>query len=193
MARTRRTFVPGQSLHVYDRGNNRMPIFHHDVDREWFLALMNRWLRRHRVDAHNFVLMTTHFHLIVTPPEAYALSLAMKEILERYTRYFNARYERTGTLWEGRFRALGIEDEHYALICARYIEQNPVRANMVKAIDEYRWSSYKCLALGQPSGWLVPHPTYLALGHDEEERRTAYRAVCAEPVPVDAFVYLRHR
>jgi putative transposase len=117
----------------------------------------------------------------------------MKEILERYSRFFNRKYGRTGSLWEGRFRALGIDDEEYALICARYIEQNPVRARMVTAIDEYRWSSYRCLALGEPSDWLVPHPTYLALGRTDEERRAAYRAICSDPVPVEAFVRLRHR
>ena len=193
MGRARRSFVPGQSLHIYSRGNNRTAVFKEDPDRHWLLALMKLWLRKYPVAVHNFTLMTTHFHLIATPAEQNVLSYAMKEILERYARFFNRKYRRTGSLWEGRFRALGIDDEDYALICARYIEQNPVRAGMVRAIGEYRWSSYRCLGLGEPSEWLVPHPTYVALGRSDEERRAAYRAICADPVPVDAFVRLRHR
>jgi REP-associated tyrosine transposase len=186
-------FVAGESTHLYSRGNNRIAIFHEDTDRQWFLSLLKCWLQRYHVAAHNFVLMTTHFHLIATPSEQCALSFAMKEILERYSRFFNRKYHRTGALWEGRFRARAIKDEQYALICARYIEQNPVRANMVTSVDAYRWSSYGFLALGHSCDWLVPHPTYLTLGHDNDERRAAYRAICAEPVPVDAFIRLRHR
>jgi len=170
-----------------------MAIFHEDVDRLSFLGIVKRAFGDNRVAPHNFVLMTTHYHIIATPPAEAALPLAMKEIGERYTRFYNRKYERTGTIWDGRYRGLPISDERYALICARYIEQNPLRAGMVAALDAYQWSSYRTLALGEKSDWLVPHSTYLELGSAEEERQAAYRAICSEPVPCDALINVRSR
>jgi putative transposase len=191
MARPLRNHVPGISLHVFNRGNNRTSIFDEDIDREWFLAMIERAFERRDVSVHNFVLMTTHFHLMVTPTREHALSKAMHEVGHRYAEYFNRKYTRTGGLWEGRYHAVGICDDSYPLVCQRYIEQNPVRAKMVSGPDGYRWSSYRMYALGEPCSWLVPHGTYLALGRSAEERRAAYRALCAEPVPGEAIVRLR--
>jgi putative transposase len=170
-----------------------MAIFHEDTDRESFLGIVRRAFGKNQVAAHSFTLMTTHYHIIVTPAAEGALSAAMKEVGERYVRFYNRKYERTGTLWEGRYRGLPIADERYALICSRYIEQNPVRAGMVTTADAYPWSSFGYLGLGKPTNWLTPHPTYLALGRTDEERRAAYRAICAEPVPHDDLINLRGR
>ena len=89
--------------------------------------------------------------------------------------YFNRRYRRSGTLWEGRFRSCPTEAESYLLACQRYIELNPVRAGMVTHPADYRWSSFRANALGEPDPLLTPHPLYTALAADEGERRQAYR------------------
>jgi REP-associated tyrosine transposase len=193
MARPLRTFVPEESLHVYNRGNNRMTIFHEDVDYESFLVMTQRSAQRKGVSVHAVVLMTTHFHLLVTPAAEHALGRTMKEIGERYARYYNRKYARTGTLWEGRYRLVPLDDEGQTLICLRYIDQNPVRAKIVNAPDEYRWSSHGLYALGRSWAWLVPHPAFLDLGRSDEERRRAYRTICSEPVPIDALVRVRRR
>ena len=193
MPRALRMFVPGQAVHVYNRGNNKMPIFNEDCDRRTFLGLVKRAFDRAGVAAHNFTLMTNHFHLFATPAAEKALSWGMQEIGGRYTRYFNDKYKRCGTVWQGRFGGVQISDEMYALICARYIEQNPVRAKIVTDPGDYAWSSYRISAYGEPSDWLVPHSTYAALGKNDEERRAAYRVICAEPVPVEALTWLRKR
>jgi putative transposase len=170
-----------------------MAIFHEDVDRESFLGIVKRAFHNNRVAAHSFTLMTTHYHMIVTPPAEGALPSAMKEVGERYVRFYNRKYERTGTLWEGRYRGVAIADERYALVCSRYIEQNPVRAGIVRSVGAYPWSSYGFLGLGKPTDWLTPHPTYVALGRSDEERCTAYRAICAEPLPPGELINLRGR
>jgi putative transposase len=193
MVRALRRFTEGESVHVYNRGNDRMAIFHEDVDRQSFIGIVRRAFKKNRVAAHSFTLMSTHYHIIVTPPAEGALPSAMKEIGERYVRFYNRKYERTGTLWESRYRGRSITDEQYALICSRYIEQNPVRAGMVATVDAYPWSSYRFLGLGHPTDWLTPHPTYLALGSTDEERRAAYHAICAEPLPHDDLIDLRDR
>jgi putative transposase len=193
MARRLRSYVPDLSLHVFNRGNNRGTIFHESLDREWFLVMLQRAFARQRVDLHTFVLMDTHYHLMVTPTGEHALPNAMKELDQRYSVYFNAKYRRTGGFWEGRYNAVEIDDESYCLVCQRYIEQNPVRAAIVNSPEAYQWSSYRVHALGHSCTWLVPHATYLALGHDMAERQAAYRALCAEPVPDEAIVRLRGR
>src|SRR5262249_41981007 len=181
MGRRLRLFSEGVSVHVYNRGNDRMAIFREDVDRLSFLGIVKRAFGYNRVAPHNFVLMTTHYHIIATPSADGALPAAMKEIGERYTHFYNQKYERTGTIWDGRYHGRPISDERYALICARYIEQNPLRAGIIDTLEAYQWCSYRALALGQTSDWLVPHPTYLALGQTDEERQEADPAVWPGP------------
>ena len=92
-----------------------------------------------------------------------------------YVQYYNYSYRRTGTIWEGRYKATLIDSEAYLITCMRYIELNPVRAGMVVDPADYPWSSYHHNALGQPSDLVVPHPEYLRLGESNEARQTAYR------------------
>ena len=155
-----------------------MTTFSEDADCEWFLALFKSAMQRYVVSVHSYVLMKNHYHAIVTPDSELGLPCAMKELGVRYVQYFNKKYDRTGTLWGGRYRAITIEDERYWLTCLSYIEQNPVRAGIVEAADQYRWSSYRVHAYGEPQDWLTPHGVYLALGRTPQERQFAYRALC---------------
>ena len=179
MARPSRLYIPGVSLHVINRGINRAPIFGEDIDYEWFLALLERAAASHGVSVHTYALMTNHFHLMLTPGSAVALPRTMKEVGHRYVRYYNRKYERMGTLWNSRYRAIPILDETYWLTCLRYIEQNPARAHMVAEPGDYPWSTYDIHALGRTPGWIVLHNAYLALGADPPQRQEAYRALCA--------------
>ena len=185
MPRGRRTFIPGISVHVIQRGNNRVPIFGSSNDFEQFLELLRRSARNFCVTLHAFVLMTTHYHLIVTPTSVAGLPKMMKALDGGYVRYFNKRHERIGTLWNGRYRGLPLEDERYWLTCLRYIEQNPVRAGMVQAPHDYQWSSYSAHALGRWPTWLTPHAVYQSLGRDDGERQRAYRELCGRSVKSD--------
>jgi putative transposase len=106
----------------------------------------------------------------------------MKQLDGRYARYFNRTYPRTGTLWNGKYRRFLIDGERYWLTCLRYIEQNPVKAGIVVAAEEYRWSSYSAHAFGNGPEWLTYHLVYQALGSTPERRRAAYRTLCGTPL-----------
>jgi putative transposase len=182
MARPLRVYVPGMSFHVIQRGNNRSPIFGADIDYEVFLRILQAQTNRHAVSVHAYALMKNHYHLIVTPADRRALPLAMKAIGVQYVQYFNRKYQRVGTLWCSRYRALIIADERYWLTCLRYVEQNPTRARIVNDPGAYRWSSYGVHGLGRGAEWLEQHRVYLSLGRNPEERQTAYRALCTTPI-----------
>ncbi|MEG7522687.1 MAG: transposase, partial [Chromatiales bacterium] len=119
--------------------------------------------------------MTNHVHLLVTPKKPNAISSMMQSIGRRYVRYINKEYRRSGTLWEGRYKASLIHSESYLLTCHHYIELNPVRAGMVTHPGEYRWSSYGANAQGLSSTVLSAHDEYLRLGSMNAERQSAYR------------------
>lgn len=121
--------------------------------------------------------MTNHVHLLLTPSTDTAVSQVVQSLGRKYVRYFNDRYGRTGTLWEGRYKAALIDTEPFFLICSRYIELNPVRAGMVGHPAEHRWSSYLHNATGQGDPLVTKHPLYVELGADPGSRQAAYRAL----------------
>lgn len=163
-----------------------MGIFETSGDYEYFLELLRRSARNSCVAVHAYVLMTTHFHLIVTPTSEHGLPNMMKALDGGYVRYYNKRQQRVGTLWNGRYRGVIIEDERYWLTCLRYVEQNPVRAGMVDSPDAYAWSSYSAHAFGRWPAWLTPHVTYQSLGAHDAERQHAYRVLSGRPVDRDS-------
>src|SRR5439155_6171532 len=157
------------SIHIIRRGNNRGPIFVDDYDREMFLALFEIMSCRHSVPIHGYTLMTNHYHVIGTPPDATSLSLMLRDVGREYVKRYNRRHDRIGTLWSGKPRTILVRDERYWLTCLRYIEQNPVRAQIVNNAADYRWSSYRFNAFGEPHPWLVHHPVYEMLGSNDVE------------------------
>jgi len=136
--------------------------------------------------------MTTHYHLIVTPTGKYLLAKAMQEVGIRYTRYFNRKYGRTGTLWNERYGATLLQDERYWYTCLRYVELNPFLAQMVTAPEDWRWSSYRAHAFGEPCEWLTLHPLYFRLGPTAKIRQEAYRAICGIPLSDEEIELQRH-
>ena len=121
--------------------------------------------------------MTNHVHLLMTPATKDSISQVMQDVGRRYVPYVNHTYGRTGTLWEGRYKASLVQNEGYLLSCMRYIELNPVRANMVKEPGSYHWSSYCCNALGKESDILKHHTSYIDLGTTPEKREAVYRSL----------------
>lgn len=119
--------------------------------------------------------MTNHVHLLVSTAKAEAVGAMMKALGQCYVQYINKMYKRTGTLWEGRYKSCPTQAETYLLACQRYIELNPVRANMVSHPAEYKWSSYAANAQGAENDIIKPHSLYQALGMDASSRQAAYR------------------
>jgi len=174
MPRRKRNYLPGYPYHLVQRGNNRQPCFFEHADFENYLDLWRKKSHHYGVQVHAYCLMTNHIHFIVSSDVADAISNTMKVVGSRYAFHFNKRHQRSGTVWEGRHRSSLIDTEHYLLACLRYVELNPVRARLVALPDDYEWSSYGLNAAPRRS-WLTPHPIYLALSRDPDERARAYR------------------
>jgi len=182
MPRLPRFFLEGVPLHVIQRGNDRAAIFGDVED----LVFLRRWLartsREHGVSIHAYVLMTNHLHVLVTPSAADSLPGMMQSLGRIYVQYFNDKYRRTGTLWEGRYKATVVQDEAYLLTCMRYIELNPVRAGMADAPERYEWSSHRANALGEVDDLTSPHPIFRGLGATRSARNAAYRELFGQPL-----------
>ena len=175
MARPLRIVLPDQPVHVVQRGHNRQPVFFDTLDYQRYLNDLAYTAKRTACVIHAYVLMTNHVHLLVTPRGTDGLSRLMQSVNRRYVRYINKRFQRRGTLWEGRFKSALIDTDRYLLACSRYIEMNPVRAAMVDTPASYPWSSYRRNALGRQDPVVTPHPLYRMLANTETGQRNAYR------------------
>jgi putative transposase len=175
MPRRSRIVLPGTPLHLIQRGNNHQACFYADEDYLVYLDWLKESSRKCECAIHAYVLMTNHVHLLITPHTRESAGAMMKRLGQGYVQYVNRTYHRSGTLWEGRFRSCLIHEERYLISCYRYIELNPVRANMVEHPAEYRWSSYRGNAFGEASSLLTTHALYDAMGLDEAARQSSYR------------------
>jgi putative transposase len=191
MARRPRLVLPAVPLHIIQRGNNRSPCFACEADYLVYLTLARQYADEAACQVHAYVLMTNHVHLLLSSGNATGPSVLMRRLGQHYVQYFNRRYARTGTLWEGRFRSCLVEDERYLLICQRYIELNPVRAGMVSDPEQYKWSSHQANAFGADDPLVTPHLIYMGLGRHEEERRATYRGLFAEALPDPLLAQIR--
>ena len=177
MPRKPRFFLPEIPCHIVQRGHSREPVFFEDNDYAAYLGWLEASASRYDCAIHAYVLMTNHIHILATPKDKQGISQMMQYIGRKYVPYINYTYGTNGSLWEGRYKASLIHDEEYLLTCMRYIELNPVRANMVKNPSQYRWSSYRANAQGKENKIITPHPIYLALGKSKASRLEAYRTL----------------
>lgn len=175
MARQPRFTIPGIPQHVIQRGNNREPCFYAEEDYWRYKYDLTEAAKKNQAIIHAYVFMTNHVHLLVTPQNEHSITHMMQDLGRKYVRYINHTYKRTGTLWEGRFKASLVDSDAYLLTCMRYIELNPVRANMVGHPGEYPWSSYACNANGKQNNLIQPHPLYTVLDKNPEQRLVVYR------------------
>ena len=183
MPRHSRLLFAGHPLHVVHRGVNRSACFSDGNDFRFYLGLLQELLPATGCALHAYVLMTNHVHLLLTPEEDTSAASLMKAVAQRYAQRCNKRWRRTGPFWDGRFKSSLVDSHGYALNCHRYIEENPVRAGMVRHPAEYRWSSFRANAMGQPCPFLTQHRSLQSLAADEVGRRIAYRALFDTPQP----------
>lgn len=176
MPRYPRVFLPDMPVHIVHRGHDRQPIFSRPGDYSYYLANVIEMKSQCAVRVFGYCLMTNHVHLVVAPHDDPTLvSQFMRTIAARQTRHINKRKNRTGTLWDGRFKASLIDTDAYLLACLRYVDLNPVRAALVTAPENYRWSSYRCHSALAQSAWLDEHESFRALGESQGARGRAYR------------------
>ena len=177
MARLPRFVLPGELQHVIQRGNNEDIIFISEEDYRFYLEKIEEACRRFNCLVHAYVLMTNHVHLLMTSEEKQSISQIMQSLGRVYVR------KRTGTLWEGRYKATLLDSEAYLLTCYRYIELNPTRAAMVKHPGEYPWFSYSSNAIGIEDPLISPHELYLRLGSEPGSRRQHYCTLFQAHIP----------
>jgi putative transposase len=191
MPRLPRPDIAGIPQHVVQRGNNRLPCFLDDVDRQTYLTCLLEASIRYGCSLHAYVLMSNHVHLLVTPADAGNVARMMQNLGRAYVQIFNARHRRTGTLWEGRYKSCLVDSESYVLRCYRYIELNPVRAWMVERPGQYPWSSFLGNVGEQHDKLLTPHEAYISLGKEPVDRSNAYRSLIAETISDDSLAEIR--
>lgn len=177
MPRRARLVVPGIPWHIIQRGNNRSACFYADDDYHTYLDTLKEQAEKYACSVHAYCLMTNHAHLLLTPEHQESAALLMKHLGQRYVQYINRTYKRSGTLWEGRFRSCLAQSENYVLACYRYIELNPVRAEMVDHPADYPWSSYQTNGQGKTNELVMPHNEYLRLGNTSIDRQLHYRGL----------------
>ena len=177
MPRKQRFYLPDIPVHIVQRGHSREPVFFENDDYHTYLHWLLEGAGRYGCAVHAYVLMTNHIHLLVTPEDKHSVSSMMQYIGRRYVPYINQAYGTSGSIWEGRYKASLVQDDAYLLTCMRYIELNPVRANMVKSPGAYRWSSYKTNAQGKKDKTILYHELYKGLGCTVKQRQKAYKAL----------------
>lgn len=174
MARLARLTLPDYPHHVIQRGNNRQAIADTPADYRRLLAVLEENADKFQVAIHAYVLMSNHFHLLATPSTVDGLPKMMQAVGRSYVRYFNATQQRTGTLWEGRYKSTVIQSERYLLACMVYIDLNPVRAGMVMRAQDYPWSSYGHYVGLHTDRLVTPHALFWELGNTPFAREAAY-------------------
>jgi putative transposase len=175
MARLPRLVVPDQPHHVVQRGNDGQTVFRDDADYAVFLDWLRDAAKQFKVAIHAYVLLPSQFHLLATPSDSVGLGRLMQWIGRYYVPYFNQKYNRSGTLWQGRYKATVIDADWYFMTCSRYIEFQPVQCGIAGSPEDYCWSSYAHHAGIRSDPLVIDHPLYWALGNTPFEREAVYR------------------
>lgn len=177
MARLARLTLPGYPHHILQRGNNRQTVFACASDYQTFLDLLGEQARTFRVAIHAYVLMDNHFHLLATPEGEDAVPKMMQALGRKYVRYFNDTHQRSGTLWEGRYKSTLLQSDRYLLACMAYMDLNPVRSGARAQAQDYPWSSCGHYLGVRVDKLITAHPLWWQLGNTPFAREAAYAAL----------------
>ena len=186
MARAPRIHQPGALYHVMLRGNNRAEIFFDDKDRHLFEALLADLVRRYNCRVHAYVFMNNHIHLAIQIATV-SLSVIMQSLSLRYTRWINKRYLRVGHVFQGRYRAILVDADSYLLELTRYIHLNPIRANMIEELENYRWSSYRVYVAKVNVEWVTTKPVLSLFSQSLNQAVQSYKGFCSD-LPDDGMI-----
>jgi putative transposase len=187
MARQPRFRIAGVVQFITQRGNNRQDVFFSEQDYLYYLDVLNETAIKYKCQIHAFALMSNHIYILATPTTLDGISQLMKGVGQRYVSYINKLEKRTGTLWDGRYKASLVEDGDYLIDCMRYIEMTPVRSKIGKTTKNYQWSSYRTNAYGMDTGIkITAHESYSALvqwyGKNDKDVQEGYRQLFREQI-----------
>ena len=182
MARLPRYTIKNQPQHIIQRGLDGQEILIDDDDYLFYWECLCAAAVACNLKVHAYILMSDHVHLLASPGAENSIPRTLQSLGRRYVQYFNHKYENTGTLWEGRYRATVLDSKQYLLTCSRYIELNGVRAGLVGKPGEYDWSSYARNALGQEDPLISEHREYKKLAAGGKPAYKVYRSLFKKPV-----------
>jgi len=183
MARLPRLVVANHLHYLIALAHHQQVLFVDETDYQRFLSALADAARQYRVALHAYVLLPDRVHVLATPSDTLGLSKMMQAVGRIYVPYFNARHQRTGSLWGGRFRATVLDAVSYFNDCAHLIEYLPVQSGVSQDMAAYPWSSYPHHAGLQRQPWLTDHPVYWAMGNTPFDREAAYQRRCTQPPP----------
>lgn len=166
--------LPGIPQHVVIRGAGLDHCFTCSDDYEFFLHCLKQSSAAFKCQLHAYILMPDHVYMVVTPEVEFGISNMMQALMRRYARYTSKTYQYTEPLWEKRYKSSLIDSRNYLFACMCHVEASPVRAKIVDAPSEYRWSSYHANVYNEDVEMIRHHKMYTELGDDNESRCQAY-------------------
>jgi putative transposase len=162
------------AYHIYNRSNARMTVFHTDSDCRYFMELLREYVKTFNLNLYHWVIMPNHYHLLLELEQPEQISKVMAGLNRSYTCYYHRVYQTAGFLWQGRFKCQPVQKEGYLFACGRYIERNPVRADIVSKAQEYAYSSAGFYCAGKADGLTTEDPIFSTFGPDMRARMIRY-------------------
>ena len=161
--------------HAYNRSNARVEVFHGEKDYRYFINLLVAYSREFSAKVYHWVIMPNHYHLLMELAEPEVISTFMAGLNRRYACYHHRTYHTVGFLWQGRFKLQPVQKGQYLIACGRYIERNPVKAQIVKEALDYPYSSARYYCCGKMDNLTTEIPCFCDFGSDVAQRQTSYR------------------
>ena len=183
MSRMDRLEISGGIYHVIARGNNKEVIFHENIDKGYFIKLIKECSLSKGFEVFAYVLMNNHYHIVLKILDK-ELQEVMHWINNKYSKFFNIKYERVGHVFQGRYKSIPVQDERYLLNLIRYVHQNPVRAGIVENVGAYKWSSDSYYRKSK-AGFVKIHKVLAALDPDIRVATKKYIKLLGEPEETD--------
>jgi putative transposase len=174
MARKERINIPGALYHVILRGNDRRDIFADDKDRYRLYSILDHAFQRFKFMVHAFCLMSNHLHFEIQVTDI-PLPTIMQCIAQRYTQWFNWRHHKSGHLFQGRYKAIMVDEDEYLKELAAYIHLNPVRARITARPEKYQWSSHRAYLGKESLPWLETDFILSTFSTDPSKARSLFR------------------
>ena len=185
MPRQNRILFDDAIYHIIQRGHNKYVLFDKDKDYLIFKETVLKYKMKFKFDIYHYCIMSNHFHMLVRVKEGGSLPKVVQGITQSYSFYYRKEYSRTGYVYQGRYKSLLIQTDSYLLECGRYIERNPLRANIIKDLPDYPWSSYNFYSRGQKDDIITENPLYTTLSDTPERRKYLYIQYIQEPRPYE--------
>jgi len=185
--RIARGLSDGYIYHVLNRGNGRQEVFHKDGDYHSFVCLLEQALESFNVRILAYCAMPNHFHFLLQPEKGEDLSTFMQWLMTSHVRRYHQHYGTSGHVWQGRYKSFIVQDDDHLLTVVRYIEGNPVRANLVETAKSWKWSSHlervgrhhtriiSNLPIATPIDWTAYVDQSMTTGEVERLRRSVNR------------------